>query len=89
MSYFRRVDRDLIMLLVFVVVVSLPSRYRSARFSGIGSMNGGCLLVAVGLVVECLALKVCVSLTWGSSKMRAQTSPYSGDRVVVIILCVV
>ena len=26
-------------------VVSLPSRYRSIRFCGIGSMNGGWLLV--------------------------------------------
>ncbi len=62
---------------VFVLIESLPSRYRSTRCSGMGSMNGGWLLVVLFVCVR-LTLCVCMSPNCGRSVMRASWSPCSG-----------
>ena len=64
-------------------VASVPSRYWSIRFCGMGSMNGGWLLV-VGFGRLCLLLWMWMSPIWGSSRMSALWSPYSGVYVVMV-----
>ncbi len=66
------------------VVASFPSRYWSIRFCGMGSMNGGWLLV-VGLGRLCFVLWGWMSPIWGSSRMSALWSPFSGVYVVVVV----
>ena len=66
-------------------VVSLPSRYWSIMFCGMGSMNGGWLLV-VGFGKLRLALWGCMSPIWGSSSVSALWSPYSGVYVAILVL---
>ncbi len=59
------------------VAVSLPSRYMSIKFCGMGSMKGGWFLV-VGFGGLCFALWGWMSPIWGSSSASALWSPYSG-----------
>ena len=66
-------------------VVSLPSRYWSIKFCGMGSMNGGWLLV-VGFGRLRSALWGWMSPIWGSSSASALWSPYSGVYVVIFVL---
>ena len=66
-------------------VVSLPSRYWSIRFCGMGSMNGGWLLV-VGFGRLRSALWGWMSPIWGSPSASALWSPYSGVYVVIFVL---
>jgi hypothetical protein len=73
---------------VLVLIDSLPSRYRSTRFRGMGSTNGGWLRV-VWFVFFRLAPGIWMPRIYGSSKMRALWSPCSGVWVVVMILCFV
>ena len=65
-------------------VVSLPSRYWSIKFCGMGSMNGGWLLV-VGFGRLRSALWGWMSPIWGSSSASALWSPYSGVCVVIFV----
>ena len=65
--------------------VSLPSRYSSIKFCGMGSMNGGWLLV-VGFGRLCSALWGWMSPIWGSSSVSALWSPYSRVYVVIVVL---
>jgi hypothetical protein len=51
-------------------VASFPSLYWSIRFCGMGSINGGWLLV-VGFGSLCFVLWVWMSPIWGSSRMSA------------------
>ncbi len=57
-------------------VVSLPNRYRSIKFCGMGSVNGGWLLV-LGFGWLHLCLWGWMSPICGSSSVRALWSPYS------------
>jgi hypothetical protein len=66
-------------------VASLPSRYWSIKFCGMGSMNGGWLLV-VGFEELRSALWGWMSPIWGSSSASALWSPYSGVYVVIFVL---
>ena len=66
------------------IVVSLPSRSWSIKFCGMGSMNGGWLLV-VGFGWLRLALWGCMSPIWGSSTVSALWSPYFGVYVVMFV----
>ena len=62
---------------MLVEVDGLPNWYRSIRFWGMGSKNGGWLLVVgfLGLFVGSL---VDMGPICGKSSMRALWSPYSG-----------
>jgi hypothetical protein len=51
-----------VMCCVFALTEAVPNRYRSIRFCGMGTMNGGCLLV-VGFMWVRLDLWCCMSLT--------------------------
>ncbi len=62
------------------VVALFPSRYWSIRFCGMWSMNGGWLLVVgFGRLLDWM------SPIWGSSRMSALWSPYSGVYVVMVV----
>ncbi len=65
--------------------VSLPSRYWSIRFCGMGRMNGGWLLVA-GFGKLRYTLWDRMSPIWGSSSASALWSPYSGVCIVIFVL---
>ncbi len=67
-------------------VVSLPNRYMSIRFCGMGSMNGGWLFV-LGFGWLRLALRGWMSPIWSSSNVRALWSPYSGLCIDIFVLC--
>ena len=73
---------------MLVEVEGFPSWYRSMRFRGMGSMNGGWLLV-----VEFFCLSVGSGLVmfpiYGRSSIKALWSPYSGVWVVIIEFVVV
>ena len=64
---------------------SLPSLYWSIKFCGMGSMNGGWLLV-MGFGRLRSALWGWMSPIRGSSSTSALWSPYSGVCVVVFVL---
>jgi hypothetical protein len=64
---------------------SLPRRYWSIQFCGMGSINGEWLLV-VGFGKLRLALWGWMSPIWGSSCVSALWSPYSGVYVVIFVL---
>ena len=66
--------------------VSLPSRYWSIKFCGMGIMNGGWLLV-VGFGRLRSALWGWMSPIWGSSSASALWSPYSGVYALIFVLC--
>ena len=66
-------------------VASLPRRYWSIKFCGMGSMNGGWLLVVEFGKLR-FALWGWMSPIWGSSSMSALWSPYSGVYVVIFVL---
>ncbi len=76
---------------MFVEVDGLPSWYRSMRFRGMGSRNGGWLRV-VGFFCLCVGSGVVMLPIYGRSSIRALWSPYSGVRVVTdlyVYICVV
>ncbi len=62
---------------VLFAVDELPSWYRSMRFRGMGSWNGGWLLV-VGFFCLCVASCVVMCPICGRSSIRALWSPNSG-----------
>ena len=66
-------------------VVSLPNRYWSIKFCGMGRMNGGWLLV-VGFCSFRSGLRGWMSPICGSSSAIAIWSPYSGVCVVMVVL---
>ena len=68
-----------------IAVDRLPSWYRSMRFRGMGSRNGGWLRV-VGFFCLCVVSGVVMVPICGRSSIRALWSPYSG--VWVVIFCV-
>ena len=65
-------------------VASLPSRYWSIKFCGMGRRNGGWLLV-VGFCSFRSALRGWMSPICGSSSASAMWSPYSGVCVVMVL----
>jgi len=65
-------------------VVSLPSRCWSINICGMGSMNGGWLLV-IGFGRLRFALWGWMSPIWGSSSVSALWSPYYGVYVGFVI----
>ncbi len=73
---------------VLCVVDEFPSWYRSMRFLGMGSRNGGWLLV-VGFVCLSMGSGFVMFPICGRSSMRALWSPYSGLWVVIIVFVLV
>jgi hypothetical protein len=69
---------------VLAEVDRLPSWYRSLRFRGMGSRNGGWLRV-VGFFCLCLGSGVVMLPICGRSSIRALWSPYSGVWVVIFV----
>jgi len=69
---------------VLFEVDGLPSWYRSMRFWGMGSWNGGWLLV-VGFFRLCVVSGVVLLPICGRSSIRALWSPYSGVSVVISV----
>ncbi len=69
---------------VLVEVDGLPSWYKSIRFRGMGSRNGGWLRV-VGLFCLCLRPGVVMLPICGRSSIMALWSPYSGVWVVIFV----
>ena len=69
---------------VLFEVDGLPSWYRSIKFRGMGSWNGGWLLV-VGLFCLCEGSGVVMIPICGSLSIRALRSPYSGVWVVIFV----
>ena len=67
-------------------VASLPSRYWSIKFCGMGRRNGGWLLV-VGFCSFRSDLWDWMSPICGRSRASAIWSPYSGVCVVMFVLC--
>ena len=65
-------------------VDGLPCWYRSMRFRGMGSWNGGVLFV-VGFFCLCEGSGVVMYPVSGRSSIRALWSPYSGVWVVVVV----
>ena len=65
-------------------VDGLPNWYRSMRFRGMGSWNGGWLLV-VGFFCLCKGSGVVLCPICGRSSIRALWSPYSGVWVVIVV----
>jgi hypothetical protein len=62
---------------VVVVVMRLPSRYRSIKFYENGSINGEWILM-VGIGKLCFGFSCWMSPIWDRSGARALWSPYSG-----------
>ena len=73
---------------VMSIVASFPSRYWSIWVCGMGSMNGGCLIV-VGFGRLHFVLWGWMSPVWGSSSVSTLWSPYSGVYVVMVVFWVV
>ena len=69
---------------VLIEVDGLPSRYRSIRFRGMGSRNGGWLRV-VGFFCLCLKSGVVMLPICGRSSIRSLLSPYSGVWVAIFV----
>jgi hypothetical protein len=69
---------------VLVEVYGLPSWYRSIRFWGMGSWNGGWLRV-VGFFCLFEGSGVLMIPICGRSRIRVLWSPYSGVRVVIVV----
>ncbi len=65
-------------------VDGLPSWYRSVRFRGMGSWNGGWLRV-VGLFCLCEGSGVVMIPIYGRSSIRALWSPYSGVWGMIVV----
>ena len=65
-------------------VAGLPSWYRSIRFRGLGSWNGGWFRV-VGFFCFSVGSGVVIFPICGRSSMRALWSPYSGVWVVIVV----
>jgi hypothetical protein len=70
---------------VLFAVDGLPSWYRSMRFRGTGSSNGGWLLV-VGFFCLSEGSGVVMCPICGRSNIRALWSPYSGVWVVFFVI---
>ena len=69
---------------MLVEVNGFPSWYRSMRFRGIGSWNGGWLRV-VGFFSFCMGSGVVMLPICGRSSITALWSPYSGAWVVIVM----
>ena len=69
---------------VLFEVDGLPSWYRSMRFRGMGSWNGGWLRV-VEFFCLCERSGVVIISICGRSSVRALWSPYSGVWVVIFM----
>ncbi len=69
---------------MLVEVAGLPSWYRSIRFRGMGSSNGGWLRV-VGFFCLCEGSGVVMFPICERLSMRALRSPYSGVWVVIVV----
>ena len=84
-SLVRRVVVVWIDLCMSSDAVSLPRRYWSIRFCGMGRMNGGWVLV-VGFGKLRTTFGGWMSPIWGSSSASALWSPYSEVCAVIFVL---
>ena len=74
LSSFSRMVKVCEICCVLALVVSLPSQYRSTRFLGMRSLNGGWLRM-VGFVFARLASRILMFTACGSFVIRAPWSP--------------
>ena len=70
---------------MLVEVDWLPSWYKSIRFRGMGSWNGGWLRV-VGFFCLCEGSGVVMIPFCERSSIRALWSPYSGVRMEIVVI---
>ena len=85
MSSLGRAFSVCVVCFMLFLVVSLPIWLISTRFWGVGSMNGGWLLV-FGFVSALLAFRGWMLPICDSSTMRALWSSYSVEKVDMYIL---